>query len=192
MKKVIIVVMLLSLVLTSCTVSQKEEVKVPENKPETIQKDDKTEIKDNSKVEIGLSQGKMAPDFSLKDMDGKEVKLSDYRGKIVILNFFGVWCSWCRKEMPGFMKVYKDYKDKNVELVVVDNGDDRDTLVNYLKQNKFDIKPLMDTEDKVVRQYRVAGFPTTLILDQNGIIKVAHGGYMEESILRNLIDNVLK
>jgi peroxiredoxin len=62
----------------------------------------------------------------------KEVKLSDYKGKAVVLNFFGVWCEWCTKEMPGFINVFSDYKGKNAELLVVDVGDTKDTLKNYL------------------------------------------------------------
>jgi len=143
-------------------------------------------------VEVGLTQGKMAPDFTLKNIDGKEVKLSDYRGKTVILNFFGVWCGWCTKEMPGFMKVYNEFKDKNLELVVVDTGDDLNTVVNYFKSNKFDIKPLMDSEDKVARKYRIQGFPTTFILDKDGIIRTVHSGYMDEKMLKSILENVVK
>lgn len=182
MKKLLIILTLSVLFLTSCSETQKSSV--PDVKSSSGQ--------NQVKLEIGLAQGKLAPDFTLKNIDGKEVKLSDYRGKTVIVNFFGVWCGWCIKEMPGFMKVYNEYKSKNVELVVVDNGDNLNTVVNYLKTNKFDIKPLMDSESKVVKQYRVQGFPTTFILDKDGVIKAAHSGYMDENQLRSTLANIVK
>ena len=89
------------------------------------------------------------------------------------------------------MKVYNEYKSKNVELVVVDNGDDLNTVVNYLKKNQYDIKPLMDTDSKVVRQYKVQGFPTTYILDKDGIVKAAHSGYMDEGVLRKILGEIV-
>lgn len=139
----------------------------------------------------GTSIGNKAPDFTLKNTDGKDVKLSDYKGKIVILNFFGVWCPWCVKEMPGFVNVYNQYKDKNVELLVVDVGDTKSTLQGYLKDNSFSIKPLMDSGSGSTAQlYSVNGFPTTFILNKDGIIQKIDPSYTSESDLKDTLNKM--
>lgn len=171
MKKILVLSAIFVLLLSSCA--------LPQNKM-------------SSDVKIGIYEGNMAPDFGLKDIDGKEVKLSDYRGKIVILNFFGVWCSWCVKEMPGFINVYNDYKDKNVELLVVDDKDTRLTLINYLNTNGFKIKPVIDDKEEAANLYSVSGFPTSYIIDDAGIIHKVHAGYMDENTLRKILDSIVK
>lgn len=163
MKRKLILLFLVCLIFISCSVS-------------------------NNKVQsgaagTGIVVGSKAPDFTLRDIDGREVKLSDYRGKVVILNFFGVWCGWCQKEMPGFVNVYNQYKGKDVVLLVVDVYDTKDKLEKYLKENNFDIKPAMDAREKVVRKYDVSGFPSTFILDGDGVIKAVHRQYMDENTL---------
>jgi Peroxiredoxin len=133
-----------------------------------------------------------APDFALKNIDGRYVSLSDYKGKIVVLNFFGVWCPWCKKEMPGFVKVYNEYKDKGVELLVVDVGDTRDVLMDYLKQNNFDIKPVLDSSDRVSQLYKVNSYPTSFFIDKDGTIRGTHAGYMDEATLRKTLNSLIK
>ena len=174
MKKLIVLLILSVFIISSCTTPI-------------------TPIKSNEdKVATGTLEGNMAPDFTLKDIDGKDVKLSDYRGKTVILNFFGVWCGWCIKEMPGFIKVYNEYKNKNVELLVVDNGDTKAKLLEYLSSNGFNIKPLLDDKNTVVKLYKVSGFPTSYIIDSKGIIQRVQMGYMEEDALRSVLDTIVK
>jgi peroxiredoxin len=193
MKKIFVLLVVTMLMLSSCTINRGGN---------TVPKDsgNGTEINgDNSqagggqgKARIGLNQGDEAPGFKLKDIDGREVSLSDYRGKTVVLNFFGVWCPYCKEEMPDFVKVYNEYKAKNVELIVVDYNDSKSALTNYLKLNNFDIKPLMDTRSEVVSLYQISGFPTTYILDGNGIIRFSAPGAMPEGMLADVLDTILK
>ena len=178
MKKIIILLVLITLTLASCNLQPR--------------KDSSNSIKSDNTAAVGITQGKMAPDFKLKNIDGIEVKLSDYKGKIVILNFFGVWCSWCIKEMPGFVKIYDEYKGKNVELLVVDVGDTKDVLTDYLKKNNFMIKPVLDVDKKVSTDYRVSGFPTSYIIDEKGIIKTVRPGYMDDASLKSILSTMVK
>ena len=176
MKKLLILLLTLLLLSASC---------ISINKPNSS----KSTGSDNA---VGTSVGNKAPDFTLKDVDGKDVKLSDYKGKIVILNFFGVWCPWCVKEMPGFVKVYNEYKDKNVELLVVDVGDTKSKLQEYLKGNNFSIKPVLDSGSGGVAQlYSVNGFPTTFILNKDGIIHKVDSGYTSESDLKDTLNKMI-
>lgn len=190
MKRILLLIVVSTIMLTSCSSPGNNENNTSSQKTAAEQ----SAIKEDgaAQIDVGLTEGKMAPDFTLKDIDGKDIKLSDYSGKTVVLNFFGVWCVWCRKEMPGFMNVYKDYNTKNVEFVIVDSGDDRDTLVNYLKENNFNVKPLMDNANEVVMKYRVAGFPTTYIIDEKGIIRKVHSGFMDEGLLRTILGTIVK
>lgn len=149
-------------------------------------------LKDTSGAEVGLREGQMAPDFTLKNIDGKDVKLSEYRGKVVLLNFFGVWCPWCVKEMPGFANVYNEYKEKGVELLVVDVGDSKMTLLNYLKSNNFEIKPVLDSQEQVSALYKISGFPTTYVIDEQGVTQKIHRGYMDENNLRSILDGLIQ
>lgn len=175
--KILIVIVLLFTFFSAC------------NDVETKNATDTNNITDNTQ---GITIGKEAIDFTLNNIEGKQVKLSDYRGKTVILNFFGVWCSWCKKEMPGFIKVYNEYKNKDVELLIVDVGDTIDTVKEYFKTNGPNIIPVLDIDKKVSSTYRVNGFPTTLIIDSEGIIKDIHSGYMTETQLKDALDSVLK
>lgn len=138
----------------------------------------------------GLAEGNSPPDFTLKNIDGKDVKLSDYKGKTVILNFFGVWCPWCVKEMPDFVKVYNEYKNKNVELVVIDVGDTKSKLLSYLQSNNFSIKPLIDDREEVSGRYLINSYPTTYIIDGKGVTRKVHMGYMDEGTLRSILDSL--
>jgi peroxiredoxin len=175
MKRLLILLLLLSAVfMSSCTALKSTDK-------------DKT-----TSAAVGLAEGNIAPDFTLKNIDGSEVKLSDYRGKIVVLNFFGVWCPWCVKEMPGFINVYNDYKDKNAELLVVDVGDTKSKLLDYLKTNNFIIKPVIDDGQQVSNLYRISGYPTTYIIDGQGVTKRISRGYMDENNLRTILDSLIK
>jgi peroxiredoxin len=179
MKKILMLLILLTFVLASCNVQPKKDNSTNNNSSSS------------SNAAIGLSEGNMAPDFKLANIDGNEVKLSDYKDKIVVLNFFGVWCPWCVKEMPGFIKVLNGYKDKNVELLVVDVGDTKDVLKAYLQKNNFMINPVMDLDQKVSSSYKVSGFPTSYIIDK-GIIKTIHIGYTDDTALEKDLSTTVR
>lgn len=174
MKKFVVLLLVAMFILASCSSPQ-----------------EKTGGGSSGASQVGLQAGNTAPDFTLKDIDGKNVKLSDYRGKIVVVNFFGVWCPWCVKEMPGFVSIYNDYKSKGVELLVVDVGDSESTLADYLKTNNFSIKPVIDANQEVSRKYQVNGFPTSYIIDKNGVIKKVNIGYMDEGSLKSTLDGLV-
>ena len=180
MKKTIITLLLVSIFITSCAGPKKGE------------DSNETGDKSQTEAEVGIEEGNMAPDFTLENMDGEEVKLSDYKGKTIVLNFFGVWCPWCIKEMPGFMRAYSDYKDKNTEFLIVDVGDDKDKIKKYIDENKFDMNIVLDTKQKASQKYRVNSFPATFIIDEEGIIQKVHRQYMDEATLRSFVEPLIK
>jgi thiol-disulfide isomerase/thioredoxin len=111
----------------------------------------------------------VASDFSLKDMSGKTVRLSDYKGKVVLLEFWATWCPPCRASVPGLEKLHKAYKDKGLVLLAVamDMGDDE--VRSYVKESGITYTVLKGTED-VATKYQVRSIPMMLVLNKEGKI----------------------
>lgn len=114
-----------------------------------------------------------APDFTLQDMDGEEHALSDFRGKVVMLNFWGTWCPPCRREMPSLERLYRKYKDRGLTVVAVNQWEDPDLVFEFTGHLSpaptFSI--LFDRESRIAEQYNVKGLPTTFLLDKKGNIR---------------------
>ncbi|MEK6673529.1 MAG: TlpA disulfide reductase family protein [Nitrospirota bacterium] len=112
----------------------------------------------------------MAPDFTLRDMQGKEVALSSFKGKAVLLNFWASWCPTCTAEMPAMNKLHKDHIGKGMVVVAVSTDKSQTALSNYLARNQFDFIVLKDADSKAARQFKVFSIPMTFLLDKNGVI----------------------
>ncbi|NPA41658.1 MAG: TlpA family protein disulfide reductase [Aquificae bacterium] len=127
----------------------------------------------------GLGKGKPAPDFKLKTLDGKEVSLSDYRGKVVLINFWATWCPPCREEMPLFESVYRKYKDKGFEILAISTDASIDPVRKFVREFKLSF-PILYDDKNVVNLYSVQGLPTSFLIDREGkIVKVRLGKYKE-------------
>jgi peroxiredoxin len=111
-----------------------------------------------------------APDFELPDMDGQMHKLSGFRGKVVVLNFWATWCPPCRYEMPAMQRAWEMVKDEDIVFLAVDVGEDADTVFLFLADYPVDFPLLLDEEAKVIEAYPVTGLPTTYIIDPQGRI----------------------
>lgn len=127
----------------------------------------------------GLSPGKEAPDFKLKTIEGKEVSLKDYRGKVVLINFWATWCPPCREEMPLFEKVYKKYKDKGFEILAISTDSSVDQVKKFLKEYRVSFPVLFD-DANVSGLYGIQGLPTSFLINREGeVVKVRLGKYKE-------------
>jgi len=111
-----------------------------------------------------------APDFTLKDMNGKTVSLTTFTGKVVLLNFFATWCPPCKAEMPSFNKLSRALRQRGLEVVVISSDRSFNDLKDFLEKNKIDFPVLFDTGRAVTRQYRVFSMPTTFLINRNGLI----------------------
>jgi peroxiredoxin len=110
-----------------------------------------------------------APDFTLNDINGKKVNLSEFRGKVVVLNFWATWCGPCRAEMPSLNNLYNEYKDKGLVVLAVSMDTSEKPVKSFVKELKLAFPVLMD-KDKAVSfdEYAVLGLPTTFLIDKNG------------------------
>lgn len=123
-----------------------------------------------------------APAFELKDLEGKVVKLADYQGKVVILDFWATWCGPCLGSFPGMKKLVEEYqKDPTVAFVFVntwqDEANKEQVVKEFLEKNQYPFYVLMDTEDKVVASYGVSGIPTKFVIDPKGKIRFKSIGF---------------
>src|SRR5690625_3326828 len=126
-------------------------------------------------LESGIEINNEAPDFELKNLKGETVKLSDYRGKTVMLNFWASWCPPCRVEMPHMETYYQDYKDEdNVEILAVNmttlERGSQDKVPEFVSKHNLTFPVLLDEKGVVKDLYKVMVYPTTYIINPEGII----------------------
>lgn len=138
------------------------------------------------KTSIFGNNPSQASDFTVKDLKGREISLSNYSGKIVFLNFWATWCGPCKAEIPDFIEAYKQYKDKGMEIIGI--SVDRINPKSVLKfAEKYKINyPVVMSTDKIIKDYEPGPYvPTTIIIDKEGKIRHRHIGYMSKETLNN-------
>lgn len=135
-----------------------------------------------------------APDFNLYDLNKKVHRLSKLKGKIVVLNFFATWCPPCRKELPGFVKIAKKYKDKNVQFLGVHLGQriSIKDLKKFVKEQRINYPVLQGDKNIVIKYGGIRAIPTTFFINEKGIIYKRHVGYLGMKELKEVIEKMKK
>lgn len=124
----------------------------------------------------GPSIGLQAPDFELKTLDGQTLKLSQFRGKKVMLNFWATWCPPCKAEMPDMQTFYTEVGDK-IQILAV-NIDPEYDVAGFVKEMKINFPILLDENDEATNAYQILTIPTTFFIDEEGIIQNKFMGAM--------------
>ncbi len=133
-----------------------------------------------------VSPSFIAPDTELVDMDGKKHKMSDYRGKPVIVNFWATWCPPCRAELPSMNRAWAKVKDEGIQMLAVNMGESEDTIFPFTGEYPIDFTILLDSNGSYALEWKVQGLPTTYVVDAEGnVVYQAVGGreWDDDSIL---------
>lgn len=132
-----------------------------------------------------IAEGKKAPNFSIVASDGAQVKLSNYKGKALLLHFWATWCPPCRKELPSMEKFSQRTSEKNsrIAFFAICVSDTEKNRATFMKQNKYTFAGALDERGDVALKYGVQGIPTSVLISPDGIVEKIHVGMMSESQL---------
>ncbi|WP_069650483.1 TlpA family protein disulfide reductase [Caloranaerobacter ferrireducens] len=188
-KLVIITVLAITLVAVLFYISNNT---IPNSIKEESSNDEKTEVKDESSVEevLPMQIGSIAPEFTLETLEGKMASLKDYRGKIVLINFWATWCPYCVREMPDLNRLYLENKDDNFVVLGIDVAENKSKVENFVKEGGYEFPILLDKTGKVARDYLVSGLPMSVILDEEGRIRAIQLGMMTYPQMKEMLDSV--
>ncbi len=145
---------------------------------------------ENASPQIGYK----APDFTLHSLTERNINL--YRiireNKVTVINFWGIWCPYCVREIPEFVKFYQQYHQRQVEVLAVNVGDNPKDVPSFAKKNRMNFPILIDQNNKVSDLYQITGFPTTLIIDRRGVIQDIIVGATNQSTLTAKVKAILR
>lgn len=124
--------------------------------------------------------GYLAPDFALRDLEGRVVRLSDFHGRAVLLNFWATWCPPCRREMPSMEQAYREYRGRGLEILAVsiDTGG-ADAVQAFVQELNLTFPALLDPDMAVLRTYRLGGIPGSFLIDRRGVVRAVEFGFRD-------------
>jgi peroxiredoxin len=140
-----------------------------------------------AKEKLATSIKVKAADFKLQDLNGKEVSLSDFKGKKVLLNFWATWCPPCKAEMPDIEKLYQETKNSDFVILAVNLGEDKQTVKSFMDKNKYDFRILLDSDKDVAIKYNIVSIPTSFFIDEKGTIILKKIGPMNIDEMKSYI-----
>lgn len=144
-------------------------------------------VKDPNAVKVGST----APNFSLEQLNGPEMSLSDLKGKGVVLNFWGTWCEPCKAEMPALQQKYEALKDKGLVVVGVNIGEAPVTVEPFVKQMGVNFPILLDRNSQITKLYRIGPIPTTFFVSPDGKVEEIFIGQMNEAMIESKVAKIL-
>lgn len=135
-----------------------------------------------------------APNFTLKSLSGKNLKLSEMAGNVVLINFWASWCGPCREEMPLLNALHKKYQPLGFTVLGVNVEEQTDKARGFLSNYPVDFPILLDKENEVSRQYKVIAMPTTVVVDRDGNMRYLHEGYKpgDEKKYRQMVKKLVR
>lgn len=144
-------------------------------------------------LKVGISEGQLAPDFTLKTVSGEEMKLSAFRGKKVILNFWASWCPPCKAEMPHMQEFYVDNKESNAVLLSVNltTAEKKSSdVAKFVEEYELTFPVMLDERGEIGQIYQAYAIPTSYLIDSKGIVRKKIVGPMDKEMMNELINSV--
>ena len=137
--------------------------------------------------------GTAAEDFRLVDLEGKQQSLSQYRGKIVLVNFWATWCKPCTTEMPAMQTAYDQLRDKGFVVLAVNELEDEAKVREHITQYGHTFPVLLDRDNKVANQFGVFGLPVSVFIDETGVVReYIKGGLLTEQVILAAVGRIQK
>lgn len=182
MKRVIIAIVFLLVFLATLDqlILQKETAdKTNQNKPSETEK----------LLDYGPNVGDLAPNFTLKTLDGQELSLQNFFGKKILLNFWASWCGPCLQEIPHIQDVYEKSKETDIVVLTVNltfGKETEEVVRNFVKERELTFPVLLDQSGKVMKEYEVISIPTSYFINTNGVIQHKYIGPMNEKYINKI------
>ncbi|MCS7011870.1 MAG: TlpA family protein disulfide reductase [Anaerolineales bacterium] len=132
-----------------------------------------------------------APDLSLKDLEGNLVSLSDYRGKVVLVNHWATWCPPCRAEMPDLEAYYQKYAGKNFVLIGIEAGDSLEEVRRFVSEQQISYPIWLDTEMIALAKFRTNSLPSSFLIDSKGMMRAMWIGMVNRATLETYVTPLL-
>ncbi len=137
--------------------------------------------------------GTTAEDFRLLDLAGKPQSLSQYRGKVVLVNFWATWCRPCTTEMPAMQATYDRLRDKGFVVLAINELEDEAKVREHIQQYSHTFPVLMDRDNKVANQFGVFGLPVSVFIDEKGVVReYIKGGLLTEQVILDTVARIQK
>lgn len=197
-KKIIWVLILAIVVIGGGLLYYNSQAKVAKEVPDkvVVKKEPIAEVdKDTAIVEpkddkstTEIATGKPAPDFTLKNLEGEDVSLSDYKGKLVLLNFWATWCGYCDLEMPDLQKL--DAENEDLVVLAIDVQEDRDIVQEYITDGGYTFEVALDQDGSLAQTYLVSGYPTSYFIDKEGLLIGAVPGMMTYEQMNEVLTSI--
>lgn len=144
----------------------------------------------DEKTEIGIEMGNIAPDFEITTLEGEKVKLSDYRGKPVMLNFWATWCPPCRQEMPDMEQLHQENEIVVLGINLLDTEINENSVQKFVDQFGLTFDIGLDGDGAVALEYRINPIPTTFMIDADGIIQHKSYGAMDYDTMMKHLEQI--
>jgi peroxiredoxin len=144
-----------------------------------------------STLAAGIGQGNRAPNFQLQTLDGQEVSLEEYRGSVVLLNFWATWCAPCIEEVPALEAAYRARQADGFVVLGVNFQESPQDIEPFVEALDVSYPILLDTNGQVMKTFRAAGLPVSLLIDREGVIQVRHTGLLTGGQLADYMATLL-
>jgi peroxiredoxin len=131
--------------------------------------------------------GATMSNFTLTDLSGKTVRLSDYAGKPVLINAWATWCPPCRAEMPDLYQFYQDHKEDGFVVLAVNAGEDGSIVKSFIQENGFTFPVLLDPNTSLLDKLAIRGYPTSIVIGRDGKVKLVQVGMLTADALQKVV-----